>query len=117
LEKQDAAELTVDELVMQRFIQTRDCRRFAMSGYLDEEGQTCEEIDRQLCDCDGGGVADWSARQVRAAQELQEFEEQMNEVQLGHIWAKPGRVFYEPMHADGRAECGGKLEAPGRGLV
>jgi len=38
LEKQDAAELTIDELAMQRFIQTRDCRRFAMSGYLDEEG-------------------------------------------------------------------------------
>jgi hypothetical protein len=52
---------------MQRFIRTRECRRFAMSGYLDKEGQTCEEAGGRLCDCCGGGVADWTAGQVRAA--------------------------------------------------
>ncbi|KAH7383390.1 P-loop containing nucleoside triphosphate hydrolase protein, partial [Cadophora sp. MPI-SDFR-AT-0126] len=51
LEKQDAAELTINELAMQRFIQTRECRRFAMSGYLDEEGQICKEVGGRLCDC------------------------------------------------------------------
>jgi superfamily II DNA helicase RecQ len=92
LEKQDAAELTVDELAMQRFIQTRECRRFAMSGYLDEEGQTCEEAGGRLCDCCGGGVADWTAGQVRAAQELQRFEDKMNEVQrhCGFCWTTYG---------------------------
>jgi superfamily II DNA helicase RecQ len=92
LEKQDAAALTVDELAMQRFIQTRDCRRFAMSGYLDEEGQTCEEVGGRLCDCCGGGVSDWTAGQVRTAQELQQFENKMNEVQrhCGFCWARYG---------------------------
>ena len=65
---------------MQRFIQTRDYRRFTMSGYLDEEGQTCDEVGGLLCDCYGGGVADWSTGQVRAAKEVQQFEEKMNEV-------------------------------------
>ncbi|KAH6689945.1 hypothetical protein BKA61DRAFT_457987, partial [Leptodontidium sp. MPI-SDFR-AT-0119] len=64
---------------MQRFIQTRECRRFAMSGYLDEEGQTCEEVGGRLCDCCGGGVSDWTAGQVRIATELQRFEGKMNE--------------------------------------
>jgi superfamily II DNA helicase RecQ len=92
LEKQDAAELTIDELAMQRFIQTRDCRRFAMGGYLDEEGQTCDEVGGRLCDCCGGGVADWSAGQVRAATELQHFEAKMNEVQrhCGFCWVMHG---------------------------
>jgi superfamily II DNA helicase RecQ len=92
LEKQDAAELTVDELAMQRFIQTRECRRFAMSGYLDEEGQPCEEAGGRLCDCCGGGVADWTAGQVRAGQELQRFEDKMNEVQrhCGFCWTTYG---------------------------
>ncbi|KFX86057.1 hypothetical protein O988_09786, partial [Pseudogymnoascus sp. VKM F-3808] len=93
LERQEAAELTVDELAMQRFIQTRECRRFAMSGYLDEEGQTCEEVGGRLCDCCGGGVADWTAGQVRRAKELQRFEEKMDEIQrhCGFCWAAYGR--------------------------
>lgn len=92
LEKQDAAELTVDELAMQRFIQTRDCRRFAMSGYLDEEGQTCEEVGGRLCDCCGGGVSDWTASQVRTGQEVQRFEDKMDEVQrhCGFCWSRYG---------------------------
>jgi hypothetical protein len=36
LEKQGAAEWTVDEPAMLRFIQTRECRRFTTSGYLDK---------------------------------------------------------------------------------
>lgn len=104
LEKQDAAELTIDELAMQRFIQTRDCRRFAMGGYLDEEGQTCDEVGGRLCDCCGGGVSDWSAGQVRAAKELQQFEEKMNEVQrhCGFCWALYGASAAE--HSTN--ECG-----------
>jgi hypothetical protein len=47
LGRRDAAELTMDKLAMQRFIQTRDCQRFAMSGYLNE-GQTCEEVGGRL---------------------------------------------------------------------
>jgi superfamily II DNA helicase RecQ len=92
LVQQDAAALTVDELAMQRFIQTRDCRRFAMSGYLDEDGQTCEEVGGRLCDCCGGGISDWTASQVRTAQELQRFEDQMNEVQrhCGFCWTMYG---------------------------
>lgn len=58
LEKQDVAELTVDKLAIQRFIQTQDCWRFAMSGYLDKEGQTCAEVGGQLCNCCGEGVVD-----------------------------------------------------------
>jgi superfamily II DNA helicase RecQ len=81
LEKWDAAELTIDELAMQRFIQTKDCRRFAMSAYLDEEGKTCEEVSGRPCDCCGGGVSDWRAGQVRAAKELQRFENGMDEAQ------------------------------------
>jgi len=81
LQKQDAAELTMDELAMHRFIQTRDCRRFAMSGYLDEEGQTCEDVGGRLCDTCGGGIADWTSSQVRTAKELQWFEDHMSEVQ------------------------------------
>ena len=49
LERQDAAELTIDKLAMQQFILTRDCRRFAISAYLDKEGQTCEEVGGRLC--------------------------------------------------------------------
>ena len=71
LEKQDATELTIDELTIQRFIQTRDYRRFAIGGYLDEEGQTCDEVSSRLYDYYGGGVTDWSTRQVRIATELQ----------------------------------------------
>jgi hypothetical protein len=80
LGKQDTRELTVDKLAMQRFIQTRDCRRFVISGYLDKEGSTCEEICGRLCDCCGGGVADWSIEQVCVVKKLQEFKEQMNKV-------------------------------------
>jgi superfamily II DNA helicase RecQ len=92
LVKQEAAELTEDELAMRGFIETRDCRRFAMSGYLDDEGQTCEEIGGRLCDCCGGGIADWTTAQVREAQELQKFETLMHEIQrhCGFCWVTYG---------------------------
>ncbi|KAH8749829.1 hypothetical protein BGZ57DRAFT_729231, partial [Hyaloscypha finlandica] len=61
------------------FIQTQECRRFAMSSYLDEEGQTYEEVGRRLCDYYYGGVSDWTAGQVRIATKLQRFEGKMNE--------------------------------------
>ena len=102
LNKQDAAELTVDELAMQRFIETRDCRRFTMSGYLDEEGQSCDEVGGRLCDCCGGGVSDWTASQVRTAKEVQQSEDKMNEVQRHCVfcWVRYGAE--RAHHSSGR---------------
>lgn len=55
---------------MRRFIETKECRRLAMSGYLDEEGKTCADVEGRLCDRCGEGVADWTASQARAAEAI-----------------------------------------------
>lgn len=97
LEKQDPAELTIDELDIQRFIRTKHCRRFAMSAYLDEEGVACDEIGGRPYDCCGDDIADWTAGQVKASQELQQFERKMDEVQrhCGFCWVMHGSTHAE----------------------
>jgi hypothetical protein len=73
-----------------------------MSGYLDKEGQTCDEVGGRLCDCCGGGVSDWTASQVRTAKEVQQFEDKMNEVQrhCAFCWVHygPERAHHSSAH-------------------
>jgi superfamily II DNA or RNA helicase len=81
LRKSEAAELSIDEMAMKRFIETKECRRLAMSAYLDEEGKTCRDVEGRACDHCGEGIADWTATQVRKAEEVQRLERGMDEVQ------------------------------------
>jgi hypothetical protein len=52
-----------------------------MSGYLDEEGKTCADVEGRLCDHCGEGVADWTATQVWRAEEVQRVEQGLDEAQ------------------------------------
>ncbi len=81
LRKTEAVELSIDEMAMKRFIETKECRRLAMSAYLDEEGQTCGDVEGRACDHCGEGIADWTAAQVRKAEEVQRLERGMDEAQ------------------------------------
>jgi superfamily II DNA helicase RecQ len=58
LGRKEAAELSIDEMTVKRFIETKECRRPAMSGYLDEEGKTCGDVEGRPCDHCGERVAD-----------------------------------------------------------
>ncbi|EDN97183.1 hypothetical protein SS1G_11708 [Sclerotinia sclerotiorum 1980 UF-70] len=64
---------------MQQFIQTRDYQRSAINGYLDKEGQTYNEVGERLYNCCNKGVSDWITNQIRTAQEMQRFENKINE--------------------------------------
>jgi superfamily II DNA helicase RecQ len=81
LARKDAAELSIDEMAIKVFIETRECRRLAMSAYLDEEGKTCRDVEGRPCDRCGEGTADWSATQVRRAEEAQRVEQGLDEAQ------------------------------------
>ena len=81
LRKTEAAELSIDEMAVKRFIETKECRRLAMSAYLDEEGKACRDVDGRACDHCGEGIADWTATQVRKAKEVRLLERGMDEAQ------------------------------------
>lgn len=81
LARKEPAELSIDEMAMKVFIETKGCRRLVMSGYLDEEGKTCADVQGRPCDHCGEGVADWTATQVRRAQEVQRVEQGLDEAQ------------------------------------
>ena len=71
LARKEPAELSIDEMSIKVFIETKECRQLVMSGYLDEEGKTCADVKGRPCDHCGEGVADWTAMQVRRAEEVQ----------------------------------------------
>ena len=81
LARKEAAELSIDEMAMKVFIETKECRRLVMSGYLDEEGKTCADVEGRPCDHCGEGIADWTATQVRRAEEVQRVEQGLDEAQ------------------------------------
>jgi superfamily II DNA or RNA helicase len=81
LARKEPAELSIDEMAMKVFIETKECRRLVMSGYLDEEGKTCADAQGRPCDHCGEGVADWTATQVRRAEEVQRVEQGLDEAQ------------------------------------
>lgn len=81
LGRKDAAEMSIDEMAMKVFIETKECRRLVMSGYLDEEGKTCADVEGRPCDHCGEGIADWTATQVRRAEEAQRVEQGLDEAQ------------------------------------
>jgi superfamily II DNA or RNA helicase len=81
LARKEPAELSIDEMAMKVFIETKECRRLVMSGYLDEEGRTCADVEGRPCDHCGEGVADWTATQVRRAEEVQRVEQGLDEAQ------------------------------------
>ena len=81
LGRKDAAELSIDEMAMKVFIETKECRRLVMSGYLDEEGKTCADVEGRPCDHCGEGIADWTAMQIRRAEEAQRVEQGLDEAQ------------------------------------
>jgi superfamily II DNA helicase RecQ len=58
LRKTKAAKLSIDEMAIKRFIETKECRRLAMSAYLDKEGKTCRDVKGRGCDHCGEGIAD-----------------------------------------------------------
>lgn len=71
LARKEAAERSMDKMAMKVFIETKECGRMVMSGYLDEGGKTCADIEGRPCDHCGEGIADWTATQVRRAEEMQ----------------------------------------------
>ena len=81
LGRKEAAELSIDEMAMKVFIETKECRRLVMSGYLDEEGKRCADVEGRPRDHCGEGVADWTATQVRRAEEVQRVEQGLDEAQ------------------------------------
>jgi superfamily II DNA or RNA helicase len=81
LARKEAAELSIDEMAMKVFLETKECRRLVMSGYLDEEGKTCADVEGRPCDHCGEGIADWTATQVRRAEEVQRVEQGLDEAQ------------------------------------
>jgi hypothetical protein len=70
LRKTEAAELSIDEMAMKRFIEIKECRRLAMSAYIDEEGKRCRDVKGRACDHCGEGIAGYTAMQMRKVEEV-----------------------------------------------
>jgi hypothetical protein len=71
LSHKEPAELSIDEIAIKVFIETKEYQRLVMSSYLDKEGRTCTDIeDRPYNHC-SKGVADWTVTQVQQAEEVQ----------------------------------------------
>jgi superfamily II DNA helicase RecQ len=81
LARKEPAELSIDEIAIKVFIETKECRQLVMSGYLDEEGKTCTDAQGRLCNHCSKGVADWTATQVQQAEEVQQVEQGLDEAQ------------------------------------
>ena len=45
-----ASKWDANKEAMRKYLITADCRRLVMSGYLDLQARTCEELKAELCD-------------------------------------------------------------------
>jgi hypothetical protein len=71
---------SVDVCAMGLFLQTSECRRGVMSGYLDGRMVKCSDIDSAGCDRCGEGLVEWQESHSRAAREWEQVRGVMDEL-------------------------------------
>ena len=74
---------SVDRLAMAAFVQTTECRRGAMSRYLDGKEVRCADMDCAACDRCGEGLVDWQSSQARDADEEGQVRKLLDELADG----------------------------------
>ena len=85
LERGSRDEPRVDERAMMEFIGTRNCRRGAMSTYLDGEKIECRDIDGAMCDRCGEGQTEWQEWHSNKEREWQRVRKTLDELKDGCV--------------------------------